>query len=80
MYKNITYLNNMKSTKKYEKALVNSKIFDGLVKTKDKKNEISYISPDVLISISKYTVNFLVFDYKNYQMINKINDFLENKR
>ena len=77
MYKNITCFNRYRSIKKFENALLKSSNLNNFVKTKDNKNEIVYLNPDVLISINKKTVNFLVFDYTNIQVIEKINQFSE---
>ena len=77
MYKNITYFNKYKSVKKYEKDLLNSLIFENLVKTKERKNEITYVNPDLLITIKKTVVIFLIFNYKNYHIINKINQLCD---
>lgn len=75
MYKNLTYFNDQKSIKKYEKKMLEKPFFDNMIKTKDKKNEIVYVTPDVLISISKATVNFLVFNYNNYKIIKEIEKY-----
>ena len=73
MYKNITYFNRYRSIKKFENALINSSNFNNFIKTKENKNEVVYLNPDVLISIGKKTINFLVFDYTNTQILEKIN-------
>lgn len=72
MYKNITYFNKQKSIKKYEKKLLESTLFENIEKTKDLKKEVVYISPDVLITIHQDTVAFLIFNHKNYQIINNV--------
>ncbi len=77
MYKNITYYNKHKSIKKYEKKLLESSIFNGIVKTKEQKNMIIYANPDVLITIKKYVVIFLIFNCQNYNIINQIDKLYE---
>lgn len=77
MYKNITYFNKQKSIKKYEKKLLESSIFNDIIQTKNGKKEIVYLNSDVLISITKTTVNFLVFNYTNNKIINKIDQFFD---
>lgn len=81
MYKNITYFNKHKSVKKYEKRLLESSIFNEIVKTKEQKNLILYANPDVLIIIKKHVVNFFVFNHQNYYIINQIEELynLTNK-
>lgn len=77
MYKNIIYRNKQKSVKKYEKKLLESEVFNGIVKTNERKSMISYTSPDILITIKKHVVVFLVFNCHNHNIINQINNLYE---
>lgn len=72
MYKNITYFNKYKSVKKYEKYFLEKCLFANIIKSKECKNEIIYKTPDVLITINKITVNYLVFNKKKYDIIQNI--------
>ena len=75
MYKNLTYFNKHKSIDRYEKCLMESGLFTDITKVKKGRQETIYKSPEVLISINKSTVNFLVFNNKKHNLINKIEMF-----
>lgn len=77
MYKNLTYYNKYKSIKKYENKLLGSYLFGNITKTKEGKQEIVYKTPEVLISINKSTVNFLVFNNKKFALLENIEKFSE---
>jgi hypothetical protein len=72
MYKNIIYYNSEKSVKKYEKKLLDSNLLKNNYNSKQGKKEIIYKNNEVIISISKNVISFLIFDESNYKLIQKI--------
>lgn len=75
MYKNLTFYNTEKSIKKYEQRIIDSGLFPDAKKTSSTKREIVYKNKDLIISINKNTVNYLVFNKNNYTILNKIESF-----
>lgn len=76
MYKNLTFFNNEKSVKKYEKKIINSGFFPDIQKILSTKKETVYKNKNLIISINKNTVNYFVFNENNYFIINKIELFI----
>ena len=75
MYKNLTFYNTEKSIKKYEKRIIDSGLFADTKKVHSTKREIVYKSKDIIISINKNTVNFLIFNRNNNAVIDKVESF-----
>lgn len=75
MYKNLTFYNKEKSIKKYEKRIIDSGLFADTMKVHSTKREIVYKSKDIIISINKDTVNYLIFNQNNNTIIDKIESF-----
>lgn len=75
MYKNLTFYNTEKSIKKYEQRIVNSGLFPDTTKVHSTKREIVYKSKDIIISINKDTVNYLIFNQNNNTIIDIIESF-----
>lgn len=72
MYKNLVYYNKYKSIKKYEKKLLENCRFQNILKTKDGDKEVIYKTPEFLVTIKKATVNFLVYNERQYKIIDEI--------
>lgn len=79
MYRNIVCYNSEKSIKGYEQKLLSSMLFDNIQKFKIGKKEVAYKNNEVLISVSKKIVSYLVFNQDNYKVIDAI-ELLESKR
>lgn len=74
MYKNITYYNNENSIENYEKKLLSSNLLKNNYNSKSSKKEIIYKNSEVIISIRKKIITFLIFDKNNYKLIQEIEE------
>lgn len=72
MYKSIIYFNSEDSIHKFQNKLLSSNLFDNIKAVSLGKKEIVYKNSEVIISIRRKVVSYLVYNQNNVKVISAI--------